>query len=124
GYNILKGDLVVGNIWAMSRDESIYPNPEEFNPDRFLDPSVPPVPVFGWGRRKCPGLHFGEASVFIVLASILSMYNISKREDSSGAEIYPEIKDSPNSLTLELEPFDFRLEPRSDRHHQLILEVV
>ncbi|EUC58425.1 cytochrome P450 family protein [Rhizoctonia solani AG-3 Rhs1AP] len=73
GYDILKGDIV-----AMGRDKSIYANPEEFNPDRFLDPNVPSAPVFGWGRRKCPGLHFGEASAFIVLTSILSMFKISK----------------------------------------------
>jgi cytochrome P450 len=36
---------------AMSRDESIYKDPEIFNPDRFLDPNVPPLPGFGWGRR-------------------------------------------------------------------------
>ncbi|KAJ1300416.1 hypothetical protein OPQ81_005236 [Rhizoctonia solani] len=123
GYNILKGDIVVGNIWAMSRDQNIYPNPEEFDPDRYLDPNVPPLPVFGWGRRKCPGLHFGEASVLIVLTSILSMYNISKRKDQDGNEIQPEIKDAPNSLSLELELFDLRIEPRSDRHRQLILEA-
>jgi cytochrome P450 len=41
----------IGNVWAMSRDKSVYGNPEVFNPDRFADPSVPPAPAFGWGRR-------------------------------------------------------------------------
>jgi cytochrome P450 len=36
---------------AISRDEENYPTPEVFNPDRYLDPNVPPVPGFGWGRR-------------------------------------------------------------------------
>ncbi|CAE6445957.1 unnamed protein product [Rhizoctonia solani] len=108
----------------MSRDPSVYPNPDEFNPDRFLDPNVPPSPGFGWGRRKCPGLHYGESSIFIVLASILSMYRISKRKDSNGGEIQPEIKDAPNSLTLELEYFDFELKLRSDKHRKLVLETV
>ncbi|KAF8735464.1 cytochrome P450, partial [Rhizoctonia solani] len=100
GYNLVKGDIIFGNVWAMSRDENIYPNPEEFNPDRFLDPNVPAVPGFGWGRRRCPGSHYGESSVFIVLSSVLSMYKISKKKDTNGREIEPEIKDAPNSLTL------------------------
>ncbi|CAE6457244.1 unnamed protein product [Rhizoctonia solani] len=100
GYDIVKGDVVIGNIWAMCRDQRVYSNPEEFNPDRFLDPDVPPAPIFGWGRRKCPGLHFGDASVFIVLTSILSVYKILKRQDSNGAEVQPEMKDAPNSLSL------------------------
>ncbi|KEP50811.1 cytochrome P450 family protein [Rhizoctonia solani 123E] len=100
GYNFLKGDIVIGNIWAMSRDPNVYSNPDGFNPDRLLDPNVPPVPGFGWGRRKCPGLHYGETSIFIALSSILAMYNISKRKDINGVGIQPEIKDAPNALTL------------------------
>ncbi|CCO35866.1 O-methylsterigmatocystin oxidoreductase Short=OMST oxidoreductase [Rhizoctonia solani AG-1 IB] len=124
GYSFVKGDIIFGNVWAMSRDKSIYTNPDDFDPDRFLDPNVPPLPGFGWGRRKCPGSHYGESSIFIVLSSILAVYNISKQKDSSGREVQPEIKDAPNSLTLELEPFDFAFEPRSNRHRQLILEAV
>ncbi|KAJ1299779.1 hypothetical protein OPQ81_011995 [Rhizoctonia solani] len=124
GYDFVKGDIVIGNVWVMCRDQSIYPNPDEFDPDRFLDPNVPPSPGFGWGRRKCPGSHYGESSVFVVLSSILAMYNISKRKDLNGREIEPEIKDAPNSLTLELEYFDFELKPRSERHRKLVLEAV
>lgn len=38
----------------MSRDESIYPDPETFNPDRFMVPNPPMDPklyIFGVGRR-------------------------------------------------------------------------
>ena len=36
---------------AITQDETVYSNPEAFDPDRFLDPTTPPSPVFGWGRR-------------------------------------------------------------------------
>jgi cytochrome P450 len=58
GYLIPAGTTVIGNVWAICRDPKIYPDPESFNPDRFLkdgkiDPLVfnPEDRVFGTGRR-------------------------------------------------------------------------
>ena len=58
GYFIPAGTIVIQNIWAICRDPTIYPDPETFNPDRFLkdgkiDPLVfnPEDRVFGAGRR-------------------------------------------------------------------------
>ncbi|CCO30421.1 O-methylsterigmatocystin oxidoreductase Short=OMST oxidoreductase [Rhizoctonia solani AG-1 IB] len=46
GYRIPKGATM-----AISNDKMLYSSPERFNPDRFLDPSTPEAPVFGFGRR-------------------------------------------------------------------------
>ncbi|CAE6446751.1 unnamed protein product [Rhizoctonia solani] len=100
GYDIPKGTVLIGNIWAMSRDESIYKDPEVFDPDRFLDPKVPPLSAFGWGRRKCPGVYYGQAAVFTSIASLLATFNLTKKLDSNGREIIPEIEDGSNSMTL------------------------
>ena len=58
GYFIPEGTTVIENVWAISRDPNVYPDPETFNPDRFLkdgkiDPLVfnPEDRVFGAGRR-------------------------------------------------------------------------
>jgi len=58
GYLIPRGTTVIQNIWAVSRDPNLYPDPETFNPDRFLkdgkiNPFVfnPEDRVFGAGRR-------------------------------------------------------------------------
>ncbi|KAH7335759.1 cytochrome P450 [Rhizoctonia solani] len=95
GYNITKGTIV-----SMGRDENVYRDAETFEPDRFLDPEVPPIPVFGWGRRKCPGVYFGEASLFITIASLLAAFTFSKKKDADGNYIEPVIEDSPNSIIL------------------------
>ncbi|CEL56329.1 O-methylsterigmatocystin oxidoreductase OS=Aspergillus flavus GN=ordA PE=3 SV=2 [Rhizoctonia solani AG-1 IB] len=124
GYRIKKGTIVFGNLWAMSRDESVYPDPESFDPDRFLDPNVPPLPAFGWGRRACPGVHFGEASLFIGVASLLATFTFSKKKDSSGNYIDPVIEDSPNSIILGLKPFEFELAPRSEIHRRAINDAL
>ena len=55
GYLIPKGATVVGGHWAISMDEELYPNPDNFEPERFLkDPDLP-YSQFGFGRRKCIG---------------------------------------------------------------------
>ena len=58
GRFIPAGAIVIQNVWAISRDPNIYPNPETFNPDRFLkDGKINPLVlnpedrVFGTGRR-------------------------------------------------------------------------
>ncbi|KAF8684070.1 cytochrome P450 family [Rhizoctonia solani] len=117
GYRISKGTIV-----AITRDESVYFDPEKFNPDRFLDPHVPHAPVFGWGRRKCPGIHFGEASLFITIASLLATFTFSKKKDSSGHYIEPVIENTSDSILLGLKPFELEFAPRSDVHRQLISE--
>ena len=58
GLLIPAGATVIENIWAVFRDPDIYPDPEAFNPDRFLkDGEINPLifnpedRVFGSGRR-------------------------------------------------------------------------
>lgn len=123
GYDILKGTIVIGNVWAMTRDENVYKSPEVFDPDRFLDPSVPPAPVFGWGRRICPGVHLGEAALFITISSLLATYTFSKKRDEHGREIDPVIEIASNAAVLELKPFEFEFQLRSEKHRQLIREA-
>ncbi|KAJ1300394.1 hypothetical protein OPQ81_005213 [Rhizoctonia solani] len=124
GYNIRKGTIVIGNMWALSRDEKDYKDPETFNPDRFLDPKVPPLPAFGWGRRICPGIHFGEASLFITVASLLATFTFSKKRDSIGNYIEPVMEDSPNNLILAFNPFEFEFAPRSEMHRRVINDAI
>lgn len=52
------GSVVLGNAWAMLHDERHYPEPERFNPERYLkdgqlDPGVrpPEAAAFGFGPR-------------------------------------------------------------------------
>ncbi|KAH7335722.1 cytochrome P450 [Rhizoctonia solani] len=120
GYEIKKGTIVLGNIWAISRDEVTYQDPDVFNPDRFEDPNLPEAPVFGWGRRKCPGIHYADYSLFINIASLLATFTFSKIQGKEA----PKIEDSANSAIPELKPFDFEFSPRSEKHQQIILDCI
>ncbi|KAG8717957.1 hypothetical protein FRC09_013383 [Ceratobasidium sp. 395] len=119
GYRIPKGAIVIGNTWAMSHNPLIYKDPDTFNPDRFLDPSVQPAPSFGFGRRMCPGLHFAQSSLFIFIASILATFNIEMAKDEHGNNVPPADECEPN-LLYHPTPFKLKLTPRSSAHEQLI----
>ena len=103
------GSIVIANGWcvdiaalqlvlrwvdrAILHDPELYPEPEAFKPERFLnedgtvrdDPLIPLA--FGAGRRICPGRHFVDATLFIVTASVLSVFNVTKSKDKNGNEI-------------------------------------
>lgn len=75
GYRIPKGATVIANIFSISRDEKMYPDPLEFRPERFLGSSPQLDPrkfIFGFGRRRCPGLHLVEASLYPNISCILA----------------------------------------------------
>jgi cytochrome P450 len=72
---------------AIFHDPSIYPEPDIFKPERFLNPdgSLRDDPVltsaFGYGKRICPGRHFVDATLFIYVASLLSVFRIENVQD-------------------------------------------
>ncbi|EED83479.1 predicted protein, partial [Postia placenta Mad-698-R] len=78
GYFLLKGSSVISNIWAISRDPSIYPDPDAFRPERFEEMDAEKVKacdpkryIFGFGRCICPGRHLVDMSVWLAAAIIL-----------------------------------------------------
>ncbi|KAM6490004.1 Cytochrome P450 [Amanita muscaria] len=92
GYYIPKGTIVLPNIWAISRNEDKYSNPDSFNPERFLnsDGTINDDTVsyaFGFGRRFCPGRYMADKVVWLMIVAVLATFNISKAHDDTGNEI-------------------------------------
>ncbi|KAG9075234.1 hypothetical protein FRC06_010212 [Ceratobasidium sp. 370] len=119
GYRIPKGAKIFANIWAISRNAEVYKDPEVFEPDRFLDPSVPPSPTFGFGRRLCPGIHYAGASLFIFIVSILAAFNIELARDEQGNSVVPS-PEGEKTVIFHPVPFKLKLTPRSATFEQLI----
>jgi len=54
--NPVVGTMVSANIWAMTHDETIYPDPFALKPERFLDENGKlnddsRILAYGFGRR-------------------------------------------------------------------------
>ncbi|KAL0417274.1 UNVERIFIED_CONTAM: cytochrome [Sesamum latifolium] len=77
GYDISAGTRVMVNAWAIGRDPSLWENPEEFHPERFLDTSIDfrglhfELIPFGAGRRGCPGIAFAVTVNELALAKLV-----------------------------------------------------
>ncbi|KAJ3695352.1 hypothetical protein LUZ60_000729 [Juncus effusus] len=77
-HTIPKGAQLMVNIWAIARDPNVWPDPEVFKPERFLEKNfdfrgqdfsfVP----FGSGRRACPGMPLATRMIPLILASLLN----------------------------------------------------
>ncbi|MED6128086.1 hypothetical protein PIB30_094319 [Stylosanthes scabra] len=86
GYHVGKGTRLLTNLWKIQTDPSIWEDPLEFMPERFLT-THKEVDVkgnhfeyipFGSGRRICPGIPFGLRTAHLTLASFLQSFEISK----------------------------------------------
>ncbi|KAK8942331.1 Premnaspirodiene oxygenase [Platanthera zijinensis] len=77
GYTIPAGSRVLINAWAIMRDPTCWDDAESFKPERVethekdFNASRFQYMPYGGGRRICPGITFGMASIEIVLANLL-----------------------------------------------------
>ena len=113
GYHLEKDSLVIVNIWyafllhpvvkaalriharrSILHDEKVYPEPETFNPEQFLengrlnhDILDPQDVAFGFGRRICPGRYMAYDTIWITIATVLVCTEISLAKDSARKDI-------------------------------------
>ncbi|OSD07978.1 cytochrome P450 [Trametes coccinea BRFM310] len=132
GMRIPKNTLVFANVWRMTRDPELFPHPDEFMPERYLnlpadDPEAkqrdPRNTVFGFGRRRCPGATLVESSLWALMACMLATMDFHKATDSSGEPIEPHIEYRDVTLRMPT-AFQCDIRPRSDRALELIREAV
>ncbi|XP_057781936.1 carnosic acid synthase-like [Salvia miltiorrhiza] len=75
-YIIPKNTKVFVNFWAISRDPSVWKNPERFEPERFLDSDIDfkghhfELIPFSSGRRICPGMPLATRMLHCMVATL------------------------------------------------------
>ncbi|KAK7458752.1 hypothetical protein VKT23_009754 [Stygiomarasmius scandens] len=125
GYFISKDTLVINNLWEIAHDPENYHDAMTFKPERFLGESPeldPSTFVFGFGRRKCPGIEVAHSTVFIIMATCLAAFRMEHWKDERGNDVPPRDEFVPGSV-CHPKPFKCRITPRSADALELIQSV-
>jgi cytochrome P450 len=81
GYTIDKGSVVIVSPFGMHRNPQFFPDPERFEPARWLAPEASALPrfaylPFGGGPRICIGNHFAQLELGLVLATLVQQLEV------------------------------------------------
>lgn len=116
GYDIPKGSVVHCNVYAISRDPTIWKEPLTFRPERFIEEDIDMkghdyrLLPFGAGRRVCPGAQLGINMVQLMLARLLHQFSWSPPAGMSPSSI--DLTERPGVVTFMAKPVEAIATPR------------
>uniref|UniRef100_A0A914UK66 Uncharacterized protein n=1 Tax=Plectus sambesii TaxID=2011161 RepID=A0A914UK66_9BILA len=104
GYRIPGNTPVLAQIHTVLQDPKLFPQPERFNPDRFLDETKQKfinseaVIPYGIGKRVCLGESLARTEIFLFFAALLQRFSfaapkgqpISLQKPKFGINLMPE----------------------------------
>jgi cytochrome P450 len=78
GYELPAGVSVVPCVYLAHRNPEVYPEPQRFLPERFLDnpPGTYTWIPFGGGVRRCLGASFAQFEMAVVLKELVKRHQI------------------------------------------------
>jgi len=131
GMFIPKDAVVILNCYTMHHNETRYPDPYKFNPDRYvgdnltsedsaklLDPFARDHWAFGAGRRICPGMAVAERELFLAFSRILWSFNL--KQDPKEPIDLNRYRGRAARTPL---AYKVIFEPRHDKVHQMLAEI-
>ncbi|MEQ9548223.1 MAG: cytochrome P450 [Coleofasciculus sp. G3-WIS-01] len=97
GYQLQPGTQVYGCIYLTHHRQDLYPQSHQFKPERFLERKFSPYEFFpfGGGTRRCIGEALALFEMKLVLAKIVSQYQLTlaqqqpERPQRRGATLAP-----------------------------------
>jgi len=85
GYFIPKGTIVFPHIGELFRNKDFFPNPEQFDPERYLEEGKfkphPKLVPFGIGRRRCLGETLAKVQLYMFFTGILARFHLEKENE-------------------------------------------
>ncbi|XP_031275777.1 ent-kaurenoic acid oxidase 2 [Pistacia vera] len=100
GYTIPKGWKVLVWFRSVHFDPEIYPNPKEFNPDRWegYTPKAGTFLPFGGGSRLCPGNDLAKLEIAVFLHHFLLNYGVERLNPGSPVMYLPHSRPKDNCM--------------------------
>ena len=111
-YTIPRGSMLLPNMWWFMRDPSRYQDPDVFEPKRFLGeiPETDPTALtFGFGRRICPGRVLADATLWLMMAQTLAIFDIKRKQDGMEREVDIQVEGIPGMISHPL-PFQEKMQ--------------
>ncbi|XP_016667512.1 ent-kaurene oxidase, chloroplastic [Gossypium hirsutum] len=111
GYYIPAGSKIAVNIYGCNMDKNHWGNPEEWNPERFMDEKYDPLDIyktmaFGAGKRACAG---SLQAIFLICVTIGRLVQEFEWRLNDGEE---EKVDTVGLTSQKLHPLFAMLKPR------------
>lgn len=81
GHFFPKGSHLMVNLFAIHHDPELWPEPEKFRPERFLNKEGrlekrEGLMPFGSGKRACPGEPLAHLELFLYATNLLGRFRI------------------------------------------------
>jgi cytochrome P450 len=79
GYTVPAGAGVGVGICALHQDSALYPEPDRFRPERFVERTYTPYEFlpFGGGHRRCLGAALAEYQIRLSLADVVTRWELA-----------------------------------------------
>ncbi|MGB5959545.1 MAG: cytochrome P450 [Coleofasciculaceae cyanobacterium] len=79
GHEFAENTIFAPSIYLTHHREELYPEPNQFKPERFLERQFSPYEYlpFGGGNRRCIGFALALLEMKLVLATVLSNYQLT-----------------------------------------------
>lgn len=103
---------------AVMHDPHLYSDPKVFSPDRYVrtdrsgrleinqDVRGPETAIFGFGRRACPGRHAAYETIWIIVASVLASFDVSKKRSTDDVLVNPRAEFTDGFIRWAISTYD------------------
>lgn len=122
---------------AFLRNPNKYPDPDNFRPERWLEPGWPTyqepltqfptikgMTSFGWGQRQCLGQTLTQDELVVACGALSWCFNLKPKKDlATGRDLPVPVDESNSLLIIKPNPFQMTFEPRSNARKQQALRL-